>query len=104
MVTQSNGAGNGLHTSGFHNIQLLPFLMTGEQNYSNEVIPQEESLPDDDHTLEMEDGDLVDSEEVSSALASMSRIPLDIFFSLCVCVIMMISYLFIKVNSDLNCG
>lgn len=43
--------------------------MTGEQNY-HEVISQEESLPDDDHALEMEDADLVDSGEVSSAIAN----------------------------------
>lgn len=62
---------------------MLPFLTTGEQNYSHEVISREESLSDDVHALERETTDVVDSEEVSAfyfAIASMSRIPLDIMF------------------------
>ncbi|KAL8541845.1 hypothetical protein ACS0TY_002914 [Phlomoides rotata] len=43
--------------------QLSP---SGEQNSSHEVISQEESFPDNDHALETEDTDLVDSEEEDS--------------------------------------
>ncbi|KAK6136246.1 hypothetical protein DH2020_030009 [Rehmannia glutinosa] len=47
-------------------VSLLPFLLTGEQNHSHEMPPQEESLPDNAHMLKMESSDVVDSEEDDS--------------------------------------
>ncbi|KAL0335059.1 UNVERIFIED_CONTAM: Transcription initiation factor TFIID subunit [Sesamum radiatum] len=52
--------------AGEGNIEAQQFSPSGEQNYSHELLSQEESLPDDINGPEMENSDVADSEEDDS--------------------------------------
>ncbi|KAK4438111.1 Transcription initiation factor TFIID subunit [Sesamum alatum] len=52
--------------AGEANIEAQQFSPSGEESYNHELLSQEESLPDDIHAPEMENSDVVDSEEDDS--------------------------------------